>query len=175
VVFRLGNSADSIYRVVSGEIRLIRYTPGGDEIVLHRAGAGEYFAEGSFGAESYHCTALCSGAGAVLRIPAKLFRVHLEQDSAFAFAWTMELAGSLRTLRRRFERTNLKSAADRVVHFLITEGMGELGQISLSSSLKSWAAEMGMAHETLYRTLNDLEAKGIIERNGRTLRLRGNI
>ncbi|WP_414718801.1 helix-turn-helix domain-containing protein [Sulfuricella sp.] len=43
--------------------------------------------------------------------------------------------------------------------------------IHLPGSLKAWAAEMNLAHETLYRTLNEMEARGLIERQGQILRL----
>jgi hypothetical protein len=39
-----------------------------------------------------------------------VFRTFLGEDSGFAFAWDMELAGNLRTLRRSFERLSLKAA-----------------------------------------------------------------
>ena len=173
-LFHLGDNVQAIYRVVAGEIRLVRYGADGGEILLHRAGAGEYFAEASLGAEYYHCTAICTAEGTLLTIPVKVFRTFLEGDSSFAFAWAMELAGNLRALRKRFERLSLKGASDRVLHYLLTEGAEETGEVHLPGSLKAWAAEMNLAHETLYRTLNDMEARGLIERQDQILRLLGN-
>lgn len=173
-LFHLGDNVQAIFRVVAGEIRLVRYGTDGSEILLHRAGAGEYFAEASLGAKYYHCTAICTAEGTLLTIPVKVFRTFLEEDSSFAFAWAMELAGNLRTLRRRFERLSLKSAPDRVLHYLLTESAEGTGEVHLSGSLKAWAAEMNLAHETLYRTLNQMEACGLIERQGQILRLLGN-
>ncbi len=170
-LFHIGDDVQAIYRVAAGEIRLVRYGKDGDEILLHRASAGEYFAEASLGAKHYHCTAICSAEGALLTIPAKVFRVFLQEDSSFAYAWAMELAGNLRTLRRRFERLSLKSAPERVLHYLLTEGAEGTGVVHLLVSLKMWAAEMNLAHETLYRTLSEMEARGLIERQGQTLRL----
>lgn len=172
-LFHLGDDVQAVYRVDAGEIRLVRYAADGGEILLHRAGAGEYFAEASLGAEYYHCTAICTAEGALLAIPVKVFRTFLQGDSSFAFAWAMELAGNLRALRRRFERLSLKGAPDRVMHYLLTEGAEGTGEVHLPGSLKAWAAEMNLAHETLYRTLNEMETRGLIERQGQILRLLG--
>lgn len=173
-LFRLGDDVQAIYRVIAGEIRLVRYAADGGEILLHRASTGEYFAEASLGAVYYHCTAICAAEGALLSIPVKVFRAFLEEDSGFAFAWAMELAGNLRALRTRFERLSLKGAPDRVLHYLLTEGAAGSGEVHLPGSLKAWAAEMNLAHETLYRTLNEMEARGLIERQGQIVRLSGN-
>lgn len=173
-LFHLGDNVQAIYRVVAGEIRLVRYGTDGGEILLHRASAGEYFAEASLGAEYYHCTAVCTEEGALLTIPVKVFRAFLKDDNNFAFAWAMELAGNLRTLRRRFERLSLKGAPGRVLHYLQTESAEGTGVVHLPGSLKAWATDMNLAHETLYRTLNEMEARGLIERQGQMLRLLGN-
>lgn len=172
-LFHLGDTVQAVYRVAKGEIWLVRYGADGGEILLHRAGAGEYFAEASLDAEQYHCTAICAAEGTLLAIPVQVFRAFLEGDSGFAFAWAMELAGNLRALRRRHERLSLKGASDRVLHYLLTEGADGTGEVHLPGSLKAWATEMNLAHETLYRTLNEMEARGLIERQGKILKLLG--
>lgn len=115
-------------------------------------------------AHVYYCTAICTAEGTQLTIPAKVFRTCLQEDSSFAFAWSMELAGNLRTPWRRFERLSLKGAPDRVLHYLLTEGAEGTGEVHFPGSIKAWAAEMNLAHETLYRTLNEMEACGLLKR-----------
>lgn len=43
--------------------------------------------------------------------------------------------------------------------------------VSLSGTLKDIAAELGLTHEALYRTLADMSADGEIERRKGTIRL----
>lgn len=52
------------------------------------------------------------------------------------------------------ERMSLRNAGARVMHYLDSEGID--GRITLMQSKKSWAAELGLTHEALYRTLSSL-------------------
>jgi CRP/FNR family transcriptional regulator, dissimilatory nitrate respiration regulator len=172
VLFRRGAPASHVYWLLEGEVRLVRHAPDGAEIVLHRAGPGDSFAEGALGAATYHCTAVCTDGGEVLVMSVCALRAALERDPACALAWVSLLGASLRRTRARLERLGLKSARERVVHYLVTEGQGEPPSVMLSGPLNAWAAELGVVQETLYRTLATMEREGLIERNGRTLRLR---
>lgn len=169
-LFRLGDPVCAVYQVISGEVRMLRYAPNGSEIVLHRARRGEYFAEASLSSERYHCSAVCVKPGRVLMLPVEVLRTCLLENQDFALSWVLTLARNLRTLRARFERLSLKGAQERVLHYLVTEG-GESGTVVLDQPIQTWAAELGMTHETLYRTLAEMESRGLLERQGRTLRL----
>ena len=46
-----------------------------------------------------------------------------------------------------------------------------MGVARLMVSCKAWAAELGLTHESLYRTLARLEAEGHVTRRGPVLRL----
>jgi CRP-like cAMP-binding protein len=171
-LFRLGDRVCAVYQVIRGEVRMLRYAPNGSEIFLHRARRGEYFAEASLSSERYHCNAVCVKPGRVLMLPVEVLRTCLLENSDFALRWVLTLARNLRTLRARFERLSLKGAQERVLHYLVTE-RGEDGTVVLDQPIKAWAADLGVAHETLYRTLAEMESRGLLERQGRTLRLRG--
>ena len=76
------------------------------------------------------------------------------------------------TLRTRLEQRNIRSARERVRHFLALNA-GEDGRtVDLSgATLKEVAAELGLSHEALYRTLSALERAGEITRAGTTITL----
>jgi len=63
--------------------------------------------------------------------------------------------------RARCERLGLKSAAQRIVHYIESEGAD--GIVTLSKSRKAWATERGLTHEALYRTLRRLQADGTLD------------
>ncbi len=59
----------------------------------------------------------------------------------------------------------MRVAAQRIVHYIETEGRG--GVLVLEQSRKAWAAELGLSHEALYRTLRRLQADGTLVSAGR--------
>lgn len=172
-IFRRGAAADAIYRVDSGVVRLVRHGRDGEEVVLHEARAGEFFAEASLDSARYHCDAVALTAGRLLRVPADDVRALLGADPAFAAQWAQLLARQLRAARARLERLSLKTAAERIRHLLVSEGRGPRHEIAVDGTLKDLAARLGLTHEALYRTLARMEAAGEIERAPGRLRFRG--
>lgn len=171
-IFRTGSATHSVFFVESGAVRLIRYGRAGEEVVLHDARAGEFFAEASLDSAKYHCDAIASTSSELLQVPASALRELLDSDREFSRQWVALLARQLRAVRTRVERLSLKSAAERVRHLLVSEGRGPRCEVSLPGTLKDLARTLGLTHEVLYRTLAAMERDGAIEREGTTLRLR---
>ena len=130
-----------------------------DRIILQRSRGG-FFAEASLGTGEYHCDAVAAEPSTVLHFPAKAFRTALDKDRMFRDAWGTHLARELRKSRAQCERLSLKSAAQRIIHYIESEGTG--GKVVLTESRKAWAAELGLTHEALYRTLQRLQAEGTL-------------
>jgi CRP-like cAMP-binding protein len=97
------------------------------------------------------------------------FRDALRRDERFRAAWTRHLAGEIRRLRARCERLALHSAPERIVHYVESEGVG--GAIELTHSFKSWALDLGLTHEALYRAIARMKGSGEISVQGSRLTL----
>ncbi|MEO8839563.1 MAG: Crp/Fnr family transcriptional regulator [Herbaspirillum sp.] len=160
ILFRLGVRPQSIFYVITGEVRLLRRTRNGNEIILQRSTDG-FIAEASADAQAYHCDAVVTTAGAVLCLPMQAFKATLANDNAFHQAWATHLAWEVRKLRARCERLSLNTAAERIIHYIEAEGIN--GSIILNQSRKAWAAELGLTHEAMYRTLRQLQADGVLK------------
>jgi CRP-like cAMP-binding protein len=158
-LFRLGDRVQGVFFVVAGEVRLVRRARNGAEIILQRSRGG-FIAEASLGTKAYHCDAVAVKPSTVLRFPARDFRAALSEDETFRDAWMSHLAREVRKSRAQCERLSLKSAAQRVIHYIESEGVDSL--VILTESRKAWAAELGLTHEALYRTLRQLQADGIV-------------
>jgi CRP/FNR family transcriptional regulator, dissimilatory nitrate respiration regulator len=169
ILFRLGDRPQVVNFVVAGEIRMIRRSRHGAEIVLQRSCRG-FLAEASLGRSAYHCDAIAVEDSAVLQFPAAAFRAALDEDASFRAAWTQHLASEVRRLRAQCERLSLRSATDRIVHYIESEGTD--GILILSRSRKAWASELGLTHEALYRALARLTADGALLADGRRLLLK---
>jgi CRP-like cAMP-binding protein len=171
-VFRQGDAARAVFNVLDGEVRLARFGEHGEELVLQRARPGDFFAEASLDSGRYHCNAIASEEATLLEIPAAALRELLDTDARFARQWVALLARQLRNARARLERLSLGGAAQRVRHYLVTEGRGPEFEVALTGSLKDLAKELGLAHETLYRTLARMKESGELERKGAALKLK---
>lgn len=158
-LFRIGDPVRYIYLVISGEARLIRLGRNGSEIVLQRSRGG-FIAEASLDSRSYHCDAITSEPTTILAFPTDAFCSVLKSDSAFNRAWQSQLAKEVRKLRAQCERLSLRNAADRINHYIESEGTD--GVFTLNQSRKSWAAELGLTHEALYRTLRRMQDDGVL-------------
>ena len=54
-IFHQGETTGGVFYVVRGRAELRRHTESGVQVVIHRAGAGETFAEASLFSGAYHC------------------------------------------------------------------------------------------------------------------------
>lgn len=168
-LFRQGERPKAMYCVLDGEVRLLRRSRDGAEVVLQRSRGG-FFAEASLESKAYHCDAEATAASRLLSFPMKAFREALEQEAAFRNAWMAQLAREVRRLRARCERLSLHGAEARILHAIESEGTA--GTLVLAQSRKAWAAELGLTHEALYRTLARLQAEGTLALDGARLTLR---
>ena len=158
-LFRYGERPRRMLWVMQGEVRLVRRSRDGAEIVLQRANSG-FVAEASLESARYHCDAVAARESRLLGLPIAPFREALRRDEAFRAFWMSRLAREVRSLRARCERLSLRSAADRIAHYLEAEGRN--GRLELSGTRKAWAAELGLTHEALYRALASLRRSGRI-------------
>ncbi|HET7384709.1 MAG TPA: Crp/Fnr family transcriptional regulator [Pseudolabrys sp.] len=164
-LFRLGDKAAGLCEVVSGRVRLARVDRSGHEIVLHVAGPGETLAEASLFSASYHCDAIASTNATVRVYPKREMLAAFERDPRAMQAFSVMLARQVMGLRTRIEQRNIRSARERVRHYLVLNAGADGRTVKLGGTLKDLAAELGLTHEVLYRTLAALERSGEIKRS----------
>ena len=171
MLFDQGDAAIGLYEVVSGQVKQVRIDPGGRDVVVGIAGPGELIAEGSLFSKTHDCAATAL-TNAIVRLYRKAFLLaELERNPRVALAFMAMLVGQILNLRVRLERRSIHSARDRVRHYLAAHVGGKERTVALPSTLKDLAAELGLSHEALYRTLSDMSAKGEIARQNGKIRL----
>lgn len=164
----LGGSAPThVYWVESGEIVLQRDSLQGQTLILQRVREG-FVAEASLQARHYHCDALASRASVVWGFARPRLLQLLQETPGLALWWAARLAGQLRAARLRCERLSLRSAEQRIVHAVETEGRD--GVLVLPSTRRAWAAELGLSPEALYRALARLQRDAVLNVEGAQLR-----
>lgn len=165
-LFRAGDAADAIFHVAAGCLRMVRHGSNGTMVTLHVAAAGSLFAEAALFSEIYHCDALAERASEVRVYPKRAVLMHIKAHPELNLAFSAYLARQLQRLRGRHELIRLKTARERVLAFLAQAGAAE-GAIILDRPLTLVAAEIGLTHEALYRTLARLEKDGAVQRDGK--------
>jgi CRP-like cAMP-binding protein len=164
-----------LYQIVKGKVRLARVDRSGRKAVLQVAGPGDTFAEASLFSSTYHCDAIATTDAIVRLYPKAILIEELERDPKIARAFAAMLAHQVMTLRTRLEQRNIRSARDRVRHYLAVKADPSGRTVTLSGTLKEIAAELGLTHEALYRTLADMSAEGEIERRNTLIRLKKSV
>jgi CRP-like cAMP-binding protein len=170
-LFRAGSRSNGFFEVVAGTVRLIRVDRNGREAVLQTASAPDTLAEASLFSPAYHCDAIAATDAIVRLFPKQVMLADLQRDPKLARAFAAMLARQVMALRTRLETRNIHSARERVRHFLTIHAVPDGRTVLLSGTVKQWAADLGLTHEALYRTLARMEADGEITRRGTEIRI----
>ena len=170
-LFRLGTRTAGLYEVTSGKVRLVRVDPAGREAVLHVAAAGDTIAEASLFSPTYHCDAIATTNAVVRLYPKDALLAQLQSNPSAAQAFMAMLGRQVMSLRTRLEQRNIRSARERIRHYLIANVGADRRTVALPGSLKDLAADLGLTHEALYRTLAQMTAAGEIARLRGKIRL----
>ncbi|MBI1779743.1 MAG: Crp/Fnr family transcriptional regulator [Proteobacteria bacterium] len=163
-LFRQGGAAFGIFAVEQGRVRLVRRTADDHEVTLHTARPGELFAEASLFSAKYQCEAVAPVASRVRVYPKLDVLAALREDPKLAERFLEALAHQVHSLRARLEARNIRSARERVLQHLALSAGPDGRTVPLPGSLMNLASEIGLSHETLYRTLAALERDRRIRR-----------
>ena len=163
-LFHAGDSIKNFYLIKSGRVRMSRLTLDGKESVMYEGSRGKTFAEASLFSEHYHCDAIAIQNSTLDVFDKSMLLKALEKDTLLSNDYMAMLAQQVQKLRTQLELRNINSAHERVYKFLVLNANVE-GEVILSASLKEIAHQLGLAHETFYRTLGKLEKDKQITRN----------
>ncbi|MBS0536539.1 MAG: Crp/Fnr family transcriptional regulator [Proteobacteria bacterium] len=163
-LFHRGDKVARLFEVLAGHVRLSRVDRSGHEILLYAAGPGDTLAEASLFSPVYHCDAVASSAATVRAYPKAAVLAAFDRDPKAAQAFTATLARQVMSLRTRIEQRNIRSARERLRHWLRVNAGADGRAVVITGTLKDVAAELGLTHEALYRTLAALERQGEIKR-----------
>jgi CRP-like cAMP-binding protein len=170
-LFRQGTAATHLFFIHTGRVRLLRHTAMGHTMSLHLASSGELFAEGSLFSDVYHCDAIADIASEIIFLHKENLRLQLQADPALAMLFLERVTQQLHRARALAELRNIRSAEARTLQHLRMLLAPRETQIHFERPLTQVATELGLSQEAYYRCLAKLARDGLIERDGRTIRL----
>jgi len=147
-LFVQADTTKGLYYLVDGIVDLKRVTSAGHSIMIHRARSGDTFAEASLFSDAYHCTASAFCESILVECERAAIRQLLETDNEFARLMLSRFATQIQETRRRVELLSIRSAKDRVIA-AFHDGL-------LVDGISTFAESIGLAPETVYRTLAQL-------------------
>lgn len=155
-VFRQGDTVFGVGYLHKGGVDLVRHTESGLAVKISSARAHDTFAEASVFSTEYHCDCIAKAYAEVTLFRASAIRDLLKSDPEFALSFTEQLAKLVQRGRLQKEILAIKSAKERV--------LSALANGWLSGTVMSFAADIGLSHEVVYRALRDLKIEGKIEK-----------
>jgi len=158
-LFVQDSSAAGLFYLVSGTIDLKRVTNTGHSVTIHRARAGDTFAEASIFSDIYHCTATAVCEVTVIECKRAAIARLLNTDIEFARSMASRFATQIQETRRRVELLSIRAADERILAAL-NDGL-------LVEDITTFAEIIGLAPETVYRSLAQLSQRGQILKTAR--------
>mgnify|MGYP000678022879 FL=1 len=159
VLFRQNQTTSGLYRVVFGSVTLQRSGLGGDTLTLHRAVSGGLFAEASVFSATYHCDAICTEAGSVIKIEKADVVATIQSNPAFSEGFTRLLAVQVQQYRAHIELFAIPSAKERLLAAV------QAGHFDVT--VTELATRTNLGHEACYRALRGLYNDSRMVRVGR--------
>jgi len=175
IIFNKGDKLDGIHVVVTGQVKLFMPTQQGAEKVIGTMNAGATFAEAVVFLDIPCPVSAEALQDSVLLVASKnvLLQV-LDCDSRFARKMLASLSMKLHQLMTDMETCTLMNSVQRVVCFLSHQMPDQNPahyEVTLDTSKQTLASRLNLAPETFSRALHHLVTAGLIQVQGRTIRV----
>jgi CRP-like cAMP-binding protein len=172
-IYLAGDPAARLYVVASGQVKLLRHSLGGQDVLLDILAPGDLFGSlATLGNARYAETAQALTACCVLGVGADDFRGIVASHPDVALAVLDTLSGRLQAAHEQVRQLSAHPAEQRLAHTLLALG-DKLGRakpegllIAMPLSRDDLAAMTGTTAETASRVLSQFRKAGLI-RSGR--------
>jgi CRP-like cAMP-binding protein len=177
VVVNKGDPNEGFHLVVYGQVKLSLTTSQGDEKVVEIIGPGFSFGEAlMFMGKPYIVTATALADSLLLHVTREAVFEGLARDPQFARRMLAGMSRKLHSLVSDLESVTLKTGRERVIGYLMRqEGGGDAADspysVSLPVSKAIVASRLNLTPEHFSRILHELVAEGLIEVDGRDIRI----
>jgi CRP/FNR family transcriptional regulator, dissimilatory nitrate respiration regulator len=177
-VFLEGDKADGFFFLSRGRVKLYKTSIEGKEQLLHIVYPGETFAEAAmFEGNVYPATAQVMDDSELLFIDKKGFLSLLKRHPEIGLRMLGNISKYLHHFIRLVEDLSLKEVSSRLAKYFL-DVMARDGvpirdgiEFNLDMARSDLASRLGTVRETLSRTLRTLRDKGVIEVDGKKIRL----
>ncbi len=164
-LFYKGDLAEATFWLETGQLKLLHYTSDGQAVNHYRIRAGESFAEVALFINFYDCTAIAEAPSQVALLPKQAILAALRERPELAEEVMKQLAWRLHQAKILLELRSIRSARDRVLHYLKLSANQR--SVQLEQPMRTIAEDLALTPEALSRALTQLEEEGVIARQKR--------
>lgn len=167
-LFAQGDPADRFFYVVSGQIKLSRLSPEGNEKVIDIVSAGNTFAEALMFLEgpAYPVNATALGPSELVSIDSRDFAAMLRDSIDTCFLLMGDMSQRLRGLIAEIDNLSLQSGTCRVASYLLKMAPEDQDEFRLDIPKGVMASRLSVKPETFSRILRNLQDSGILSIKG---------
>lgn len=168
LLFSEGDRAEAFYALLEGQVKLVRYSPRGKEMLLHLVNPGQSFAEAALFAQgTFPATAVAVEASRVWAWPRARFEALIRSSPSLAMAMLASVSVWTRRLANTLELMTQRRVEERLAIYLLGRvggrGLAPGDAVPLPEARQLIAAQCGTAPEVLSRTVRKLEDEGVLE------------
>lgn len=174
LIFAEGDEGNGFYIVKTGKVKIYKLSTDGKEQILHIFGPGEPFGEvPMFTSRPFPANAQAIATSQVLFFPKKSFIALIADNPSLALNMLGVLSMRLRQFTVQVENLSLKEIPGRLAGYLLylSEEQQNTRTVSLKISKSELAGLLGTIPETLSRIFAKMNSIGLIEVDGRDIRL----
>lgn len=174
LIFSDGDPGNGFYITAEGLIKIYKVSAEGKEQILHMFGPGEPFGEVPvFSGHAFPANAEAVKKSQLLFFPRDAFVRLITENPSLALNMLAILSKRLRHFTVQVENLSLKEVPARLAGYflLISEEQKNMETVSLNISKGQLASFLGTIPETLSRMLKKMSDQGLIEVEGRNIRL----
>ena len=171
-LFEQGDPATRFYLLLSGQIKLYRLSPAGNEKVIEIVVPGQTFAEALMFLEqpAYPVGAQALQPVELISLDARDFLSMLSESVSTCFVLMADMSKRLRRLIGEIDDLTLHSATCRVAGYLLAQ-MSDSPNFSLKVPKQVLASRLSVKPETFSRIIKQLSKDGVVEVKGSQVRI----
>ena len=173
-IFSEDEQATGFYVVIAGRVKVFKLSSEGREQILHIFGPGEVFGEVPvFAGKKYPASADALEQGRTLFFPRDSLIWLIEKNPSIALNMLAVLSRRLRSFTSMIDDLSLREVPGRLARHLLylSEQKQNSHDLELNITKGQLASLLGTIPETLSRILTKMTEQGIIESDGRKIRI----
>jgi CRP-like cAMP-binding protein len=173
-IFSEGEDGNGFYVVITGRVKIFKLSPEGKEQILHFFGPGEPFGEVPvFAGQHFPANAEALEESRVFFFSRKSFVDLVKRNPSLALNMLAVLSKRLLRFAALIDDLSLKEVPGRLAAYLLYLSDQNRGSkdLELTITKAQLASLLGTIPETLSRILGKLSSQGLIETDGRRIRI----
>ncbi len=171
IIFLESQEGTNMYFLVSGSIKLYKTNDEGKEAVIHFVEPGEFFAEiVLFLKNRYPVSAVAIQNSQMLSIDSKKMFEIIKKNPDFAMKTIGIFSHRLNYMANSIKNLSIMDTKNKFLNYL-NSIKNDDNIVTLNIPKQELALLLGIAPETFSRVLKQLSEQGMIEINGKTIKL----